>query len=732
MPLTVQNCEQEPIHRSGSIQHHGVLIAFNLQGTAVSMSSNAEALLGSSPGLGSPIAATHFDAPARAAITHALQHPDEAIAPVECRGNGGQVFDLVLHWSEGLLIAEWEGKSSAEPTAAHYATLVQRAIQQAQGLASASIDQLLQIATSTVRMLTGFDRVMAYRFLGDGSGTVVAESRRAEVPSYLHLRYPAGDIPEQARRLYIVNPIRQIADVGALPIAIHSAFAPDTDHPLDLSHSVLRSVSPIHIQYLKNMGVAASMSISIVIEGKLWGLIACHHMQPLCSSHSVRLSCTVLAQVLSMMIDRIALSQRAIAESQIENLRSQVASALAQAEDAAAGLLAANDALLGLVPSDGLSVVVGQRVSSFPQQLDRTAALRIADHLTEHRIDLFHTDSIARDLPQLDGLHGDQPKTAGVLAIQMSGETTITIIWWRTELLETIRWAGSKDKLIAAGPDGPRIMPRTSFEEWKETARGTGEAWSHIDKYAARELKAVLQEVALNQLRLLEQERDALLAILGHDLRDPLQAIDLAVTLLDRGRISSGDGAKRIEHSSRRMRSLIAYILDVSRLRSGLGLAMTIQQVALTPVLHEALEQTRLSFPGAEMQIELAELGETLLDKDRFVQALANLLSNARHHGDMRFPIQIRATRDGMRQRIEISNRLIEGQTFKPGLMSAQFKASSGGNPRNKTGLGLGLYIANAIIAGHGATLESKLAGNTVTFTILLNALTESETKAPM
>ena len=179
---------------------------------------------------------------------------------------------------------------------------------------------------------------------------------------------------------------------------------------------------------VKNMGVAASMSVSIVVDGKLWGLIACHHMEPLSISHAIRVSCTVLAQVLSIAVERNELSQRALAESRIEDLRGQVANALASADDATAGLLAANDAMRGLIGCDALSVLVGQRVGSFPANLDRAAAIKVADYLSDRHQDLLVTDSVSRDVPTLDGLHADVNDAPGILAIQLSGTLAITII----------------------------------------------------------------------------------------------------------------------------------------------------------------------------------------------------------------------------------------------------------------------------------------------------------------
>jgi light-regulated signal transduction histidine kinase (bacteriophytochrome) len=728
--LPILNCDQEPIHSLGLVQNHGALVAFNKSGVAMAASSNAATLLGSVPSLGAAFGEAHFDSIARDAIKRALTDAETVFESVVCGGVSDTVFDLVIHWSADLLVVEWESRPDDAPATSHYASLVQLGIQKLQRSSSFSLDQLLQVATDVVRTLSGFDRVMAYRFLPDGSGHVVAEALSHDATSYLHQRFPATDIPAQARRLYVLNPIRHMANVWSDPVTINRWHDLSTGGGLDLTYSILRSVSPIHIEYLKNMDVDASMSTSIIVDGKLWGLIACHHTKPLCVPYAVRLSCTVLTQMLAIMVERSELSERALAESRIENLRGRIAEALALADDATAGLLESNEAMRSLIASDGLSVVVGQRVGSFPERLARSPAIRIAESMALTRREFLVTDSISRDLPYFNN---DEPQLdvyPGILALQIQGETTITIIWWRAELAETINWAGAPGKVIKSGPNGDRLTPRLSFATWQQTVRGSSKAWNQTDLFAARELKAILQEVALNQIRATEHERTALLAILGHDLRDPLQAIDMAVTLMGRGLVTTGDSAKRIEYSSRRMQSVISYILDVSRLRQGVGLALTLRPAALTPFLITLLDEAQLAFPGMQMEVSIDDLGEADVDEDRLIQAISNLLSNARQHGDLRYPIHVRAYRAADEQRIEIANRLPAGAHFFPGNMTSPLKAGASVNARNKTGLGLGLYIANAIIEGHQGGLKSERAGNDVRFTIVLDCIAPSESGA--
>jgi light-regulated signal transduction histidine kinase (bacteriophytochrome) len=416
------------------------------------------------------------------------------------------------------------------------------------------------------------------------------------------------------------------------------------------------------------------------------------------------------------------LSQRALAEGRIDKLRVEIADALTSAEDATAALLGVSHAIRGLVSSDGLSVVVGQRVVCFPPSLDRMAAIQVAEHLTRLQPHSLITDAISRDAPALHALLGDKSASAGVLAIQINVDPAITLIWWRSELVETVAWAGQPEKSTIETAKGLQLGPRKSFALWKETVRGKSESWDATDRFAGRELKAILQDVALDNLRAVEHEHAALLAIMGHDLRDPLQAIDLVVTLMGQGLVSSGDGVKRIEYSSRRMQSLIAYILDISRLRAGIGLGLNAKPTALGELLRVTLAQAQLNFPGVQMTSTIEHIGTSHVDSDRIVQALTNLLSNARHHGDMRHPITVTAAHDDGASRIQIKNHIHAGKMFHPGAMTKPFHAASTTNVLNQGGLGLGLYIANAIVIGHGGTLECECTEQHAIFTVVLNA----------
>ncbi|WP_144113536.1 GAF domain-containing protein [Paraburkholderia sp. BCC1886] len=719
----VASCDQEPIHALGLVQPHGALLAFDPQGRLQAHSADATRWLGALPELGQPVSDKHLSPLSRQTIRAALADRQITMDSVECNGADGHRFDLVMHWSGDLLIVEFEQLAFNTPPASQFALYSQRAIQRLQSSPFNDAVGLLQAAAEAIQGMTGFDRVMAYRFLPDGSGQVIGEARREDLVPYLHQRYPAGDIPPQARRLYVLNPIRQIAAVDAAPVAILPPLNPQTGSPYDLSYSVLRSVSPIHIEYLKNMGVGASMSVSIIVEGKLWGLFACHHMTAHRASHAVRLSCTVLTQVVSILVSQVEARQRSAHDQRVHDLRTKIAHELAHADDPLAGLLVSADDVAALVDCEAVVAVVDREVIALrgTEPLDKTPLWALADHMAASREEMLVTSCWTEALPDIPPILTPSGSAAGCLAIQMLGDARITIVWLRDELVETINWAGPPDKVVALGPNGARLTPRGSFEVWKQTVRGRCRDWTDTHQSAARELKAVLQDIALHRMREGERARTTLLATLGHDLRNPLQAINMAVQLMGRGLASSNDTARRVEGSTRRMQSLINYILDVSRIRSGVGLGLTREHVSLKGLLESIVEQNRLAHPGATISTFLPDdLGDVFVDPDRFNQALTNLISNARQHGDATYPIELLASVHPGEKRVELRNRLSGKPTVSFERLMDPFKSGSLDNPNNRGGLGLGLYIAGAIIKGHNATLDGQFTESEAVITVRL------------
>ena len=296
------NCDREPIHILGAIQPIGFLIALTSDWLIARVSANTASFIGLGPDelIGRPLA----DVLAKRAVhdlrnrTTMLRGPDavERVFNIELI-DGARRYDVALHFSNSNIILEAEPASGEHGDASGTVRSMITRLDQCLDLAA-----FLREGARQVRALVEFDRVMVYRFDYDGSGEVVAEACKPGIGRFMGLRYPASDIPVQARELYKRNQLRIITDVNAIPIPIVPILS-EKGEPLDLSLSVLRSVSPIHIEYLKNMGVDASMSISIIVEGRLWGLFACHHYAPRCPTFDRRSVSELFAQMFSMRLE---------------------------------------------------------------------------------------------------------------------------------------------------------------------------------------------------------------------------------------------------------------------------------------------------------------------------------------------------------------------------------------------------------------------------------------------
>ena len=376
-------------------------------------SANAQAMLGELPAQGERLDERHLSALLRAEIGSALQAFDSVLGSLTAELRT-RCFDVIMHQADGLLVVEFEEREAASDKLETFALRAQKSIARIQR--QRSIEQLLVVAVEEIARLSGFDRVMAYRFLHDDSGEVVAEHRRPDLPPYLGQRYPASDIPRQARRLYVLSPIRLIADVGYQPVPLVPEIAPHTRAPLDLSESMLRSVSPVHIEYLMNMGVAASMSISIVVKGRLWGLFACHQTTPYLVPHAVRMSCQVLSQIVGMLVDRNLTAQHAAALQRSLALRDVILQQFERNDDIVLALAENPTPFRQLLSSDGAAASAEGALHISGAGPEREALGALIEWLDEtDQPDIFHTASLPRDVPHLADRFG---AVCGVLALR--------------------------------------------------------------------------------------------------------------------------------------------------------------------------------------------------------------------------------------------------------------------------------------------------------------------------
>ena len=700
--LTLDNCDQEPIHIPGRIQSHGVLFAFDRSGVLMHRSTNAVAVLGPGvPSLGDSLGVAHFAAypGLHDLVAQVRDAPDDDVFgyAAEFHSPFG-AFNVVAHRNARGLICEFESGLAAVPETAGFSFSAHRAMERLRY--QGTVDELLGAAVQEVRRLTGFDRVMAYRFLHDDSGSVVAESRDAALESFLGVRYPAGDIPAQARRLYVVNTLRLIADVQTEPVPVEALRT--TTEPLDMSHSVLRSVSPMHIEYLTNMGVAASMSISIVIAGKLWGMLACHHRAARRVSHTVRMACDVLGQLLAANLQGVLARAQATRTEKSANFRSHLLAHAFSAHDLGSALSAEAGTLCESFGAQGVLLADGGKLEVFAS-LAPTAAAALLQWLNAEKPvagRMVHMNALD-SLPA--ALRAQMGFWCGLLAMPFGADPLNWMVLLRKEQLETVMWGGRPEKEYTIGPMGPRLTPRGSFDLWRETVKGHALPWDETDLESAQKLLDKL--VWADAVRMAEtaRARTHLMAMLGHDLRDPLQSIANTATLMA---IQGGNStlSQRIKASSTRMQGLIGQVMDMSQLQSG-GLDFQMQSINLAAVVRDLVAESSAARPGVKIQPIVPPKLMVLADRGRIAQVLGNLLSNASYYGTPGAPVLVQLLkRDGMAV-IEVSN---EGRPPLDEVVTTLFQPFRRGgltSTTNRNGLGLGLYIAQQVMAGHGGTL---------------------------
>ena len=546
----VTNCDREPIHIPGAILPHGAMLVLDGETLDVmQVAGDVTGLLGASLAeLLGQSAATIFQ-PQQIETLRALSanltllKPRHLLDP-QMRVAADRPLDASLHRSDGALILEFEAADIHERFVADPLAAVQEMIE---GLDTAhSLVALCQMAADRVRHLASYDRVLVYRFMKDDSGWVIAESKKDGLEPFLDLHYPAADIPKQARALDVKTGLRLITQVNYETARLVPANNPRTGKPLDMSQAILRDVSPIHREYLRNMGIDASMSISVILGGKLWGLIACHHYSPRRLPRHLRAVCELFGSMFSYQLEvfekREQFNARLTSRMVLQNLILNLASA----DDYARGLTEQSPNLLDYIHGGaatldghqhgGVAVSVKGELTFLGATPDSNQIDELVDWLNTHMLGgegVYATDRLGECWEPAKAF---ADVASGLLVISVSPDPSDYILWFRPELVGTTQWAGEPAKTVVPGRDGDVLRPRRSFEVWKEAVRGRGLPWSPSDLDAARDLRTSLLHVVLRRItqatreRKLATERDQLLmAELDHRVKNTLANIEALV-----------------------------------------------------------------------------------------------------------------------------------------------------------------------------------------------------------
>lgn len=605
-------CDREPIHVPGSIQPHGLLL--------IARAATLEVVAGAGA-IEERLAPDWQGRP----LGELLHQDVAALLAGPAPGPGGTVlgapvsgFEVALHRSGDLVLAELEpppeqvrGASATLGWLDATATAFERA---------GTLQQLCERAAAAFRTLTGFDRVMIYRFLDDDAGRVVAEDRDPALATFLHHHFPATDIPRQARALYVRNRTRAIPDAAYQPAPIRPAALRDTD----LSDVAIRSVSPIHLQYLHNMGVEASASVSIVKDGVLWGLIACHHHSPRHMPRDVRAIAAALAGGLARQVRAKEEAEEYRERLQLRGEEDALRPLLMRAGDLAGAVAKRGEQLRTMLSADGFACVDARGVQRIGHCPPEEALLALVDRLKGRRDAApFATRQLAAEW---DGA-ASFGTTTGVLAVTMpdaAGGAGATLMWLRAEQVEEIEWAGNPHKAVPLDSDAT-LAPRASFATWVETVRGRSRRWTLEQVEGAGRLARLLREAtAVAEQRRLNAElsranaakdealsqKDVLMREVDHRVQNSLQLVASFLSLQAR------DAPPAVADQLVEARSRLSAVAQVHR---RLYRDDQIETIDLSRYLADLLEDMRASLgDGWARQITL-DLAPVLIPTDRAV-----------------------------------------------------------------------------------------------------------------
>lgn len=628
-------CAREPIHIPGTIQPHGALLVVDADdGRVLQASANAAQVLGLPS---APQHSRELDAALPDMLSAVAQGREGVLQqPLAC---GARMLQLSAHATPQGLVLELEPLDLSEMRTldALYPRL-RSFLDHVEGEDDVAL--LGRYAAQEVRQLTGFDRVMVYRFDEDWHGTVIAEDGNGNLPSYLDLRFPASDIPAQAREMYRRHRLRLIPDARYQPVPVLPAASPVDGQPLDLSGSALRSVSPVHLQYMRNMGTAASMSVSIVIDGELWGLVACHHAQPMRVGAPTRAACDFLGQILALKIGSRERGQEAALRWAAKELEHDLVARMADAGDAPDAalhrLVKSPEAWMRLTRATGAALLRGDAVHTVGHTppAEQLQALAAWLHQRQDRGELFSTHALPSVYPPAEQF---TDSGCGLIAAPISAIHPHYVMWFRPERIHTVQWGGRPEKATAA--DGS-LSPRASFAAWTQEVRGTAQRWSAVEVDAARSfcqamvtlvLKQAEQRAALSdRLETSNRELEAFSYSVSHDLRAPFRHIVGFAQLL-------GESEPQLAARSRHyLDTIVESALSAGRLVddllnfSQLGRAsLETAPVDMAKLVDEVRRSMRIDQGTRQVEWLIGPLPPAWGDASLLRQAWSNLIDNA-------------------------------------------------------------------------------------------------------
>jgi len=639
--IDLTNCDTEPIHIPGQIQSHGFLIAIDENHIVRFHSENISEYLPNLPAnlLGRPISDIQ--------PIIGRNEPPDFIQQLINFGRGNKTFDQTNPFNTDIqgipfyLIIAAAGPFyllEFEPVKSDMQTDIQRMIGRTltEMLTDRDLGNLLKNSASQVKQVINYDRVMIYRFAEDGHGEVVAESKNDDLPSWMGLHYPASDIPKQARELYKLNLTRLIADVNTTTSKI-VATKETAENPLDLTYSQLRAVSPIHIQYLKNMGVESSFSISLIYKKELWGLIACHNYSPRFIDYRSRDSAKLIGQILSSALEFRQDEANQVLQDKLKANVDSLSRTMLKSNSIEDALTNHDVTILDAVTASGAVLAFENSMISLGKTLKQEDLQELVNWIITDVPDTFY---YTNELPAVyPGAAKFKDTASGIMVLTLSKELSEYIIWFKPEHVENITWAGNPDKPAELQDGVMKISPRHSFEAWSQQVSGKSEPWNDEDIKSAIRLKTEVT-YAINQkagairtlnekLKQAYEELDTFSFTISHDLKNPLSTIKGYSQILTRDKSlepKTQEVLSKITGKVDKMNSMINEVLEYSRI----GRAdFESVEIDVETIINDHIRDLKMAYEADHLKVTLGKLPVVKGEPMMLSQVFANLLSNA-------------------------------------------------------------------------------------------------------
>lgn len=701
----LEACAREPIHIPGAIQPHGALVVLRPGDWLILQASrNISDYFGSEMRIGQKPVHGLADVIEQIEAWYRTPEPFLAFSCVDLGLTG------LAHRSDGLVIVEVE-ESEARPLDQVFTSL--RAFTQRLG-AEQDISSSLETTAQFIQSLTGFDRVLVYRFDGDWNGHVVAEAGNGNLPSYLDLRFPASDIPAQARALYASNRLRIIPDAGYTPVPLEPVLNPLTDRPLDLSFSQLRSVSPVHLEYMKNMGTGASMSVSIMMEGQLWGLISCHSAGSHRVSQPVRETCDFVAQSLAMRIGALERAEKAAKNVELGAITNRLLATMASAPNWKEGLIAEPQVLLSQVDAAGVIIVDEDMIQSTGEVPGETDVRALVAWLNQKQdLDYVATHSLATDMPEAERFAAS---ASGILAVRISEFRSSWLVWCRPELVKTVKWGGNPHKAVQ---ESGRIHPRKSFSAWRELLRMQSKLWDEAEIAAALNLRRAIVGIVLRKAEELAQlsselqrsnkELEAFSYSVSHDLRAPFRHIVGFAQLLREREMNLDEKSQHylqtISDAAVSAGRLVDDLLNFSQLGRA---SISPKPVDMNKLVAEVIKSLKMDTEGRQIDWIIAPLPDAWGDATLLRQVWYNLLDNAVKYTRPKSSakIVVDGHREGEIARYRVEDNGVGFDMTYVGKLFGVFQRLQ--RAEDFEGTGIGLALVRRIIERHNGSIRAE------------------------